>query len=190
VLKAVEQSSNETLEAVEEVREAVEETRSELKEGFQGVADAFMRLEESLFDGLDALEDRQAELRKAEEDRQAELRKAERAARRDISAGEAQRHAALYSKVSEIAASMSGAVMSAGFDAGVEKKKPEEATMEVADGEAKRVAKRQASAEANSVKRLKEASRERSHILPFTARRSFATPPLSPLSKAKANRGL
>jgi hypothetical protein len=201
VLKAVEHSSNETLEAVEEVREAVQETRSELKEGFQGVADAFMRLEESLFDGLDALEDRQAELRKAEqdrqaelrkaeEDRQAELRKAERAARRDISAGEAQRHAALYSKVSEIAASMSGAVMSAGFDAGVEKKKPEEATMEVADGEAKRVAKRQASAEANSVKRLKEASRERSHILPFTARRSFATPPLSPLSKAKANRGL
>jgi len=201
VLKAVEHSSNETLEAVEEVREAVQETRSELKEGFQGVADAFMRLEESLFDGLDALEDRQAELRKAEqdrqaelrkaeEDRQAELRKAERAARRDISAGEAQRHAALYSKVSEVAASMSGAVMSAGFDAGVEKKKPEEATMEVADGEAKRVAKRQASAEANSVKRLKEASRERSHILPFTARRSFATPPLSPLSKAKANRGL
>eukprot|EP00900_Chrysochromulina_parva_P007103 jgi/Chrpa1/16394/Chrysochromulina_OHIO_Genome00005182-RA len=190
VLKAVEQSSNETLEAVEEVREAVEETRSELKEGFQGVADAFMRLEESLFNGLDALEDRQAELRKAEEDRQAELRKAERAVRREISAGEAQRHAALYSKVSEIAASMSGAVMSAGFDAGVEKKKPEEATMEVADGEAKRVAKRQASAEANSVKRLKEASRERSHILPFTARRSFATPPLSPLSKAKANRGL
>lgn len=179
VLKAVEHSSNETLEAVEEVREAVQETRSELKEGFQGVADAFMRLEESLFDGLDALEDRQAELRKAE-----------RAARRDISAGEAQRHAALYSKVSEVAASMSGAVMSAGFDAGVEKKKPEEATMEVADGEAKRVAKRQASAEANSVKRLKEASRERSHILPFTARRSFATPPLSPLSKAKANRGL
>ena len=97
---------------------------------------------------------------------------------------------ALYGKVSEIAASMSGAVMSAGFDAGVEKKKPEEATMEVADGEAKRVAKRQASAEVNSVKRLKEASRERSHILPFTARRSFATPPLSPLSKAKANRGL
>jgi septation ring formation regulator EzrA len=79
VLKAVEHSSNETLEAVEEVCEAVEETRSELKEGFQEVADAFMRLEESVLDGLDALEDRQAELRKAE-----------RAARREISAGEAQ----------------------------------------------------------------------------------------------------
>ena len=179
VLKAVEQSSNETLEAVEEVREAVEETRFELKEGFIEVANAFMHLEESVLDGLDALEDRQAELRKAE-----------RAARREISAGEAQRHAALYGKVSEIAARVSGAVRSAGFDAGVEKKKPEEATMEVAHGEAERVAKRQASAEWNSVKRRKDASRERCHILPFPARRSFATPPLSPSSKAKANRGL
>ena len=200
VLKAVEHSSKETLEAVEEVREAVEETRSELKEGFQVVADAVMRLEESLFDGLDGLEDRQMELRKAEqdrqmelrkaeEDRQMELRKAEREARREISAGEARRHAALYGKVSEIAARMS-----AGFDAGVEQKKPEEATMEVVDEApmemAERVAKRQASAEANSVKRLKEASRERCHILPFTARRSLATPPLSPSSKTKANRGL
>lgn len=110
------------------MREAVEKTRSELKEGFQVVADAVMRLEESLFDGLDGLEDRQAELRKAEEDRQVERRKAEREARREISAAEAQRHAALYGKVSEIAARMS-----VGFDAGVEKKKPEEATMEVVD---------------------------------------------------------
>ena len=62
----------------------------------------------------------------------------------------------------------------------------DEAPMEMAE----RVAKRQASAEANSVKRLKEASRERCYILPFTARRSLATPPLSPSSKTKANRGL
>ena len=67
--------------------------------------------------------------------------------------------------------------MSTGFDAGVEKKKPEEATMEVANGEAERVAKRQASAEANSVKRRKEASRQRCHTLLPRSPLGAASPP-------------